>query len=166
MANDKKEQKTQRSAPTQGSASKDTRLSTRGEASVLIDEEGRTTIYQQVVAKIAGIAVREIDGVRRLVPFGAGQQVSSVARTLTGNEMRDLGVRVEVGAQEAAVDVRIVTDYGVSIPAVAEGIRRNVSARIEEMTGLEVVEVNVDVVDLYFAEEDAEAEPQEAPRVQ
>lgn len=147
-------------------ADKDKDVSTRQhEASVLIDEDGRTTIYQQVVAKIAGIAVREIEGVRRLVPFGAGQQVSSVARSLTGTDMRDLGVRVEVGTKEAAVDVRIVTDYGISIPSVAEAVRQNVSSRIEEMTGLHVIEVNIDVVDLYFEGEEEEG-PAPPTRVQ
>ncbi len=132
-----------------------------GAASALVtqDEHGQTIIRNQVVAKIVGLAVREIEGVHRLVPFGAGQSVAAVAKTVTGSTMRDLGVQVEVGTEEAAIDLRIIAEYGASIPAIAEAIRRNVSERVEGMTGLRVVQVNIDVVDLYFPEGD---EPEDA----
>ena len=139
-------------------------------ASVLVGDDGKTIVHNQVVAKIAGLAVQEIEGVQRLVPYGPGQTVSSFAKTITRSSMHELGVNVEVGQKEAAIDVRIITTYGASIPAVADGVRRNVSDRIEQMTGLKVVEVNIDVVDLYFPEaEDDQApppQPADGPRVQ
>ena len=136
-------------------------------ASVLTGEDGRTIVHNQVVAKIAGLAVREIEGVNRLVPYGAGQSVTSFAKTITRTDMHDLGVHVEVGQKEAAVDVRINTEYGASIPAIADAIRRNVADRIETMTGLKVVEVNIDVMDLYFPEDEADlGTPALTPRVQ
>jgi uncharacterized alkaline shock family protein YloU len=128
-------------------------------AVLLASDGGRTTIQPHVVAKIAGLAVREVPGVRALVPFGTGQAISSIARAVTGSQMRDLGVSVEVGKVEAAVDVRITTDYGVSIPSIAQGVRDNVSVRIHEMTGLRVTEVNIEVVDLYFDDDEVEATP-------
>lgn len=131
------------------------------DASVTQDEQGQTIIRNQVVAKIVGLAVREIEGVHRLVPFGAGQSVAAVARTVTGSTLRDLGVQVEVGNTEAAIDLRIVAEYGASIPAIAEAIRRNVSDRVETMTGLKVVQVNIDVVDLYFPESESEDQAEE-----
>ena len=125
-------------------------------ASVLVGDDGKTVVHNQVVAKIAGLAVQEIEGVQRLVPYGPGQTVSSFAKTITRSSMHELGVNVEVGQKEAAVDVRIITTYGASIPAVADGIRRNVTDRIQQMTGLKVVEVNIDVVDLYFPDSEDE----------
>ena len=134
-------------------------------SSVLVGDDGKTVVHNQVVAKIAGLAVQEIEGVQRLVPYGPGQTVSSFAKTITRSSMHELGVNVEVGQKEAAVDVRIITTYGASIPAVADGIRRNVSDRIEQMTGLKVVEVNIDVVDLYFPDgEDDEMAPPPQPQ--
>ena len=139
-------------------------------ASVLKGDDGQTIVHNQVVGKIAGLAVQEIDGVQRLVPYGPGQTVSSFAKTITRSDMHELGVNVEVGQKEAAVDVRVITTYGASIPAVADAIRRNVSDRIESMTGLKVVEVNIDVVDLYFPngdpDEAQEPTPAANPRVQ
>lgn len=125
-------------------------------ASVTRDETGQTIIRDQVVAKIVGLAVREIQGVHKLVPYGASQSVASLAKTVTGSSMRDLGVHVEVGKEECAVDMRIIADYGVSLPSLAEAIRRNVSDRVSQMTGLQTIVVNVDVVDLYFPDEDDE----------
>jgi uncharacterized alkaline shock family protein YloU len=52
-----------------------------------------------------------------------------------------------VGEKQAAVDIDIVADYGVSIPDLANGLRRTVIAAIERMTGLEVTEVSVTVHD-------------------
>lgn len=128
-------------------------------------EDGKTTIFPQVVAKIAGLAIREIEGVYKLVPFGASQQVSALAGSMTGSDRRDIGVRVEVGNEEAAVDARIITYYEASIPAIADAVRRNVADRVGSMTGLKVVEVNLDVVDLHFEEEARPEEPQAEPRV-
>ncbi len=128
-------------------------------AVVLVSEGGSTTVQPHVVAKIAGLAVREVDGVHNLVPFGTGQAISSIARAVTGNQMRDLGVSVEVGKVEAAVDVRIVTNYGTSIPLIASAIRENVHRRISEMTGLRVTECNIEVVDLWFDDQDEEPAP-------
>ena len=139
-------------------------------ASILVGDDGQTIVHNQVVGKIAGLAVQEIDGVHRLVPYGPGQTVSSFAKTITRSDMHELGVNVEVGQKESAVDVRVITTYGASIPAVADAVRRNVSERIESMTGLKVVEVNIDVVDLYFPDGDegeaAPPPPTVAPRVQ
>jgi uncharacterized alkaline shock family protein YloU len=76
----------------------------------------------------------------------------------------DIGVSVEVGQREAAVDVRLIADYGVNVPGVADAVRRNIIQRVEGLTGLAVKEVNVSVVDLYFPEEAEDTAP--APRVQ
>lgn len=135
-------------------------------AKIINSDEGKTVIRDQVVSKIVGLAVREIDGVVRLVPFGAGQSVTQLAKSVTGSQMRDLGVHVEVGETEAAVDVRIISEYGASIPAIAEAIRTNVVGRVKEMTGLKVVSVDIDVLDLHFAEDEdevADPEPETDP---
>ena len=44
--------------------------------------------------------------------------------------------------------------YGVSIPDVTQAVRQNIINRVREMTGLIVKEVNIDVVDLYFPEDE------------
>jgi uncharacterized alkaline shock family protein YloU len=132
-------------------------------ASTLVSDQGRTTIANGVVAKIAGIAATEIDGVYRLVPSGAGAAFSNLAQRMTGSEARDRGVAVEVGEREAAVDLSIIVVYGASIPQVAQAVRNNIINRVRDLSGLIVKEVNINITDLYFPGEEREAEQQEQP---
>lgn len=121
---------------------------------LLESSHGRTTIADTVVAKIAGIATREVNGVYGL--GGSATRAFGVIRERIpgGSTNLSQGISVEVGERQAAVDVDIVAEYGVSIPELAKGIRRNVIAAIEQMTGLEVIEVNVSVHDVHIPSED------------
>lgn len=123
------------------------------EAIQLETPQGRTIIADGVVAKIAAVAAREIDGVHDLVPLGAGATIAGFAGRLARSDQRASGVSVEVGKREAAVDLNMTVDYGVNIPQVAEAVRQNIIDRIREMTGLVVKEVNINAADLYFVEE-------------
>ncbi len=137
------------------------------EASVTIPSDsktskGKTTIANGVVAKIVGIAAREIEGVKDVVGTGAGATISGLATRVTRGDTRSQGVSVEVGEREAAASISIVAYYGVSIPQLADAIRRNIIDRVESMTGLSVVAVDIAVNDLYFEEDEKE---DEEPRV-
>jgi uncharacterized alkaline shock family protein YloU len=87
-----------------------------------------------VVSKIAAIAAREVAGVHDLVTQGRGGAFTGLSQRVTGGDTRSQGVNVEVGEREAAIDLRLTMDYGVSIPQVAEGVRRNIISRLEAMT--------------------------------
>jgi uncharacterized alkaline shock family protein YloU len=125
--------------------------------------KGKTTIANGVVAKIVGIAAREIEGVKDVVGSGAGATISGLATRVTRGDTRAQGVSVEVGERETAASINIIVNYGLSIPLVAEAVRRNIIDRVEAMTGLTVIAVDIAVNDLYFPEEETEAEH---PRVQ
>jgi len=127
----------------------------RPRATELVTPDGKTTIADMVVSKIAGIAAREVPGVHELVGQGMGAAVSGLAQRMTRADARATGVSVEVGEREAAIDFRLTVEYGVSIPELAVAVRANVMDRLQAMTGLRVKEVNIDIVDLYFPEEDA-----------
>ena len=112
-------------------------------------DRGTTTIADSVVAKIAALAAREVDGVESL--GGAiSSALAGVVGRIRGDEHKTAGVGVEVGSKQAAVDLSVTIRYPAPLPQVAEGVRQNVIDRIESMTGLEVVEVNVAVTDLAF----------------
>ncbi|HEY7976305.1 MAG TPA: Asp23/Gls24 family envelope stress response protein [Ktedonobacterales bacterium] len=131
-----------------------------GEAVLLNTEHGKTVIADSVVAKIAGAAAREIDGVHDLIPMSAGA-IAGIAGRFGRSDQRSTGVSVEVGQREAAIDLNMTVEYGVSIPEVAEAVRQNIIERVRGMSGLIVKEVNINAADLYFPGE--EAAP---PRVQ
>jgi uncharacterized alkaline shock family protein YloU len=134
---------------------------------VLASEQGKTSIADTVVAKIVGMAAREIPGI-----YGMG---AGLSRTL--GAMRDRlpgvsspgvtqGVTVEVGERQAAVDLDLVIEYGASIPDVAAGVRRNVINAVEKMCGLDVVEVNITIDDVHMPSDDVPAAAVAGSRVE
>ena len=132
----------------------------------LVSDHGKTIIADTVVAKIAGMATREIDGVHSL-GGGTGRVVGALRERIPGARVNhSQGVAVEVGERQTAIDIGIVADYGVAINDLASGIRRNVIAAVERMTGLEVVEVNVTVHDVFLDDDEDQAEVPAQSRVQ
>lgn len=137
------------------------RATTAPQASALMTEQGKTTIADNVVAKVAARAAREVSGVHELTAQGAGSRLSGLATRVTGGDTQMQGVSVEVGERESAIDLAMTVEYGVSIPQVSEAVRRNVINRVQTMTGLRVKEVNIDVTDLFFPEDQARAQASE-----
>jgi uncharacterized alkaline shock family protein YloU len=113
--------------------------------------EGKISVAQGVVQKIAGIACREISGVHAM-GVSSSRAFGAVRDRIPGSSGPNVaqGVGVEVGETEAAIDLDIVVEYGVSIADLGRSIQRNVKQAVERMTGLDVVEVNVNVDDLYM----------------
>jgi uncharacterized alkaline shock family protein YloU len=132
---------------------------TTGGTGALVTEQGRTSIADTVVSKIAGIAAREISGVHDL-GGGAARAVGSLRERIPGSRTNlSQGVAVEVGEHQAAVDLDIVAEYGVAIADLAGAIRRNVVDAVERMTGLEVTEVNITVHDVFLESDESDEEP-------
>ena len=94
--------------------------------------------------------------------------IASVVGRIRGDEHATPGVGVEVGETQAAVDLSLIITYPAPIPEVTRNVRENVISRIEDLTGLEVVEVNIAVTDLKFPGEEDEVveEGQADSRVQ
>jgi uncharacterized alkaline shock family protein YloU len=129
-----------------------------GSDGTLQSDHGTTSISSTVVAKIAGLATQEIPGVQAMGK-STSRAIGSLRAKIPGGATSAVtqGVSVEVGETQAAVDVDIVCYYGQSIVETADAIRQNVISQIEGMTGLEVVEVNVSVDDLYIPSDDDES---------
>jgi uncharacterized alkaline shock family protein YloU len=132
-------------------------MSEQGSSSPLQTERGSTSISDSVVSKIAGIAAQEVEGIR--MGGGATQAVGGFLGSITGGSQTQ-GVSVEVGQEEAALDLTLTAEYGKSIPQVAEAVRQNVINRVESLVGLRVTEVNVTVSNVFFPQEEAEQERQ------
>lgn len=140
-------------------------LATRGGGATLTTPNGKTSIADSVVAKVAGLAAREVDGVHEMGKSSSRAFGAIKDRLPMGGSgpSPGQGVKVEVGERQAAVDLDLVLEYGVSIPEVSQAVRDNVIQRVESMTGLEVVEVNIAVDDVYIG---GEEQPPEQPRVE
>lgn len=134
--------------------------------SPLQTERGGTKIEDSVVSKIAGIAAQEVEGVR--MGGGTSQAIGGLLSSVTGGSSgsggHSRGVSVEVGEVEAAVDATLTVEYGKSIPQVAEAVRRNIINRVENLVGLRVTEVNIDVSDVFFPQQEREQEQERRQR--
>ncbi|MFJ9558148.1 Asp23/Gls24 family envelope stress response protein [Nocardiopsis sp. NPDC101807] len=133
------------------------------------DGGGRTQIADGVVAKIAGMAAREIGGVHAM-GGGTARAVGAVRDAVTGGGTDrgsvSRGVSVEVGEHQAAVDIDLVVEYGAAIQDLAASVRRNVATAVERMTGLEVTEINIRVDDIHLPDDDQDDDSDDSgPRV-
>jgi uncharacterized alkaline shock family protein YloU len=122
----------------------------------LVTENGKTRIADSVVAKIAGLAARDIPGVYSM-GAGMARRVGQLRSLMPGSADPSAGaaqgVAVEVGEKEAAIDLDVVTWYGQSIVEVTGAVREHVIDQVENMTGLKVVEVNISVDDIHVESE-------------
>ena len=108
---------------------------------------GTITYANEVIATIAGVAANEIDGIAGMCVSGGFGEILGRNRNITK------GVKVEVGSQEAAVDLYIVVEYGKPIQKVASEVQENVRKALESLTGLHVVRVDVHVQGVSFEKE-------------
>ena len=131
-------------------------------SSPLKTDKGVTNISDAVVAQIAGIAAQEIEKVQ--MGGGASAAVGIFLSSVTGSAPggnASKGVSVEVGQEEAAIDLTMAIEYGQSIPQLTEAARRNVINKVESLVGLRVTEVNIVVNDVQVPEERPRLEEQE-----
>ncbi len=133
-------------------------------AAAVIDGVDVDSVAEGVVQKIAGRACREMGGVHAMGTSGS-RMFGSIRDRVPGSSGPNFsqGVGVEVGETEAAIDLDIVVEYGVSIAELGRSIQRNVKQAVERMTGLHVVEVNIAVDDVYLATDDDNDDDQSAP---
>ena len=117
-------------------------------------DRGNTEIDETVVAKIAGMATREVGGVYAM-GNSARRAFNSLTERIPGSQTNvSGGIGVEKGERQTAIDVTVIIEYGASVVAVGDAIRRNIIDQVEGATGLQVIEVNVNVVDVHLPQED------------
>jgi uncharacterized alkaline shock family protein YloU len=129
----------------------------RSEGHPLQSDQGTTTIQEPVVTSIAAIAAQEVDGAHlshggTRLPGDTSPTIGEFLGSVTGGVGRPRGISVEVGEEQAAVDLTMNVTYGRPIHEVTEAVRQNVIRRVESLSGLEVTEVNITVNDVAFEE--------------
>ena len=110
---------------------------------------GTTTIANEVVEKIAGIAARDVPGVYDL----GGDTVrllSTVREKLhLGDESQAQGVSVRLDGKHAELTITIVLEYGFVISSVTDKVREKTISAVETLLGLDVTAVDIVVDDIH-----------------
>lgn len=112
------------------------------------DTQGRTVIAETAVAKVVGVAVRGVAGVHAL-GSGASRSIGAIREVVGATDLTQ-GVRVEVGESQVAVDIVLVADYGYPLQTLANTIRRAVYGAVEDLVGRNVIEVNIEITDVFI----------------
>ncbi|MFQ9984653.1 MAG: Asp23/Gls24 family envelope stress response protein [Lachnospiraceae bacterium] len=99
---------------------------------------GEVRIADEVVAIIAGLAATEVKGVASM----AGNITNEVISKL-GMRSLSKGVKVDVTDATVRVALSLNLEYGYNIPSTSEKVQEKVKFAIENMTGLNVAEVQV-----------------------
>jgi len=97
-------------------------------------------IAEEVIASIAGIAMKEVKGVAKL----AGGFAEGISEAF-GKKNLGKGIKVEINDKEVKIEVNIIIQYGAKVPELAEKIQEKIIADVEPMTGFKVTGVCVKV---------------------
>lgn len=126
-------------------------VETNEENEIMNESSNGIKISNDAVATYAGIAVSEVKGV-----YGKGGTFSGLTEALSGKKNIAKGIKVEVTEKSTKIDVSIIVVYGARIPDVAFEIQSRVKKTVENMTGLKVSEVNVNVLGVHTIDKEDE----------
>lgn len=112
------------------------------------EKVGSVKIADDVVAMIAALAATEVEGVASMAGNVTHELLSRVG---VRNAAR--GARVEVMQKKVKVDLAITIEYGYNIPATCQRVQAKVKNAVENMTGLEVTDVNIRIAGVSVSKE-------------
>lgn len=116
-------------------------------------EENQIKISNETIATYAGIAISEVSGV-----YGMAGTFAGITEAISGKKNFAKGIKVDVEDEKVKIDVNIIVEYGARIPDVAFDIQTRVKKSVEAMTGLKVLEVNVNVQGVHTANDKEDKE--------
>ena len=109
---------------------------------------GQVQIADEVVAIIAGLAATEVEGVDSMAGNITNELVSKL-----GKKSLSKGIRVKVEDGIVNVNVALNIAYGYSVPKTCKKVQEKVKAAIENMTGLEVEKVDIQIANVSISKE-------------
>lgn len=126
-----------------------------------VQHENTLTFENRVLEKIANYSVKNIEGILELKG-----NITSGVKSLFNREDATQGVSAEVGKKEVALDIEIVAEYGKNIPHAFDQAIAQITQNVAQMTGLDVVEVNMHVSDIQTRIDYEKSRTEDQPRTE
>ncbi|MFC2077525.1 Asp23/Gls24 family envelope stress response protein [Candidatus Bipolaricaulota bacterium] len=104
----------------------------------IVDEDGRITIAEDVIASIARIGAEKVDGIARSAGGSAGG-----LKSIFGGEDLAPNIKAELAEGTVRLELRIAVEYGYPVHEVAQGVQQNVQTDVERLAGVAVSSVDV-----------------------
>lgn len=103
---------------------------------------GLIKIHKNVIAEIASMAAKEVDGVSRI----SMDLFTKAINTLTKGKIARYPAKIDFKENnEVEICVSIIVNYGINIPEVAARVQENIKKAVEKMTGLYPVDIHIKV---------------------
>ena len=115
---------------------------------------GIVKVHESVIASIIRKAACSVDAVIRLA---GNTLVDNIAEFVGSRKVMDRSISIEMGDNAVSIEIQVVLAFGCSIPEVAKNIQETVIEEITRITGMQVTQINVVVMDL----EDPDENPDE-----
>ena len=100
-------------------------------------------IAGDVIATIAGLAATEIEGIASMQGNLTNELVGKLGMK---NLTKGVTIRFEEEGTSVHVDLSVIMKYGYSIPKVCKAVQDRIKTTIENMAGLKVSGVNINIV--------------------
>lgn len=124
---------------------------------------GTTKLTDLAIAKVAAGAARDIPGVHAL-GLGTSRALGAIRGAVGATYEPAHGVSVEVGTTQVAIDIVLTASFGVPLHELASRVREAVFVAVQELTGLQVIEVNIEIGDVHIPVPDERTARQNEPR--
>lgn len=111
-------------------------------------------ISEDVIGIIAGLAASEVEGIAGMT-LGF---VDGINQILGSNKKYSRGVKIDLDGKKVTIDLYVNVKYGVRIPDIAWAAQNAVKEAVENMTGLEVASVNINVQGITFDKKEEQAD--------
>lgn len=113
-------------------------------------------ISSEVIGVIAGIVSSDIPGIAGM----SGGLVGGIAEKL-GRKDLTKGIKVHVEEDRVTIDMNVIAEYGTSIVASTDKLKKAIRDNVEKTTGLKVQAININVLGINIPEEDEPEEEKE-----
>ena len=134
------------------------RKKTKPVSSSHANSTGVVKVHESVIASIVRKAALDVEGVLRL---GTSSLMDNPAEIVGSKKIQDRSITVEMNESSVSVELRVILQYGVEIPQVANELKETVAAEITKLSGMRVDHVNIVVMDLEDVPQDGEDDLEE-----